>query len=142
MNNRIIHVKFVFHYVAIGIPNILINSYICNGKDSRGCCLNNFWIDYLFSLHTCKCWFSDHDVLNYLLHLAHYTFTLWRWIWVILVLRQGKHFAAFIVWFWTIIRIWSEKWFSWFTAVCESFISTSINNKFDIVYFFDWLSIF
>ena len=50
MNDGIIHiVKFVFHYVAIGIPNILlVDSDIFNGKESRSCCLNNFWIDKLF----------------------------------------------------------------------------------------------
>lgn len=50
MNDRIMQViEFVFHYVAIDIPNILlVDSDICYEKDSRGCCLNNYWIDYLF----------------------------------------------------------------------------------------------
>ena len=50
MNNRIIHVvEFVPHYVTIGILNILlVDSDIYNRKNSRRCCLNNFWIDYLF----------------------------------------------------------------------------------------------
>ena len=58
------------------------------------------------------------------------------------MLRQREHFVAFIVWFRTIIRICSEKLFCWFTAVCESFISTSINKRIDILYFFDQCSIF
>ena len=47
MNDGIIHiVEFVFHYVAIGIPNILlVDSDIFNGKERGSCCLNNFWID-------------------------------------------------------------------------------------------------
>ena len=50
MNDHIIHVvEFVLHYVAIGIPKILLaGSDICNGKDSDVCSLNNFWIDYVF----------------------------------------------------------------------------------------------
>ena len=50
MNDRNIYiVEFVLHYVALNIPNIVfVNTDICNGKDSRGCYLNNFWIKYLF----------------------------------------------------------------------------------------------
>ena len=51
----------------------------------------------------------------------------WSW-------ERGTLFA-FIVWFQTMIRIQSEKWFCWFTAACESIILTSINNKIGIISF-------
>ena len=51
MNDCIVQVvEFVFHYVAIGIPNIIfVDSDIFNEKEGRRCGLNNFCIDYLFS---------------------------------------------------------------------------------------------
>ena len=56
------------------------------------------------------------------------------------MLRQREHLVAFIVWFQTILRICSGKWFCWFIATCESIIFNSILSITNLT-LSDWFSI-
>ena len=115
----------------------LVNSDICNRKYICGFVSETFGsIIASFSLHARLCWFSPRDVLN-LLHLANLANCFWNEIESRWVLRPREQFVVFIVSFRPIISIYSEKWFCWFSAVCESTLLSRINltNCF-------WLNIF